>query len=294
MKPLNYFYRFYRIVGRVIIKHSKDSRPSSAPYISGDGFRKMADHLHDATGNCNPDAVNENDVIFIGDARSKQFLTEINPSIKVNYTLISHNSDELIDGSYLPLLTPNIKRWYSYNVDVQDERIIPIPLGLENKHYFVTGNTSVFNWVKRLKIEKSSVIFYGYSMSTNLKARKKAHAVVSEHPLAQPLSAWREFGPYLKEVAGCKFVQSPRGSSIEGCRTWEAMYIGSVPIVISNVTNDYFSTLGAPMLVLKNWNEMTLLNKENIDYVYADILQKANMEMLHMEYWINKINKSGR
>ena len=40
-------------------------RPSSNPYISGDTFRKLADHLYDETKKFNPKKVKENDLIFV-------------------------------------------------------------------------------------------------------------------------------------------------------------------------------------------------------------------------------------
>jgi len=238
--------------------------------------------------------VKENDIVFVGGGRSKEFLTECNPEIKVSYTLVSHNSDELIDESYVPLLTPNIQRWYSYNVEVQDERIVPIPLGIENKHYYVTGDTDTITRVRKKNYPKDNVIFYGYSISTNTEARQHAQESIVNHELARPLTVWQEFALYLPEVARCKFVQSPRGSSIEGHRTWEAMYLGAVPIVLSNVMHDYFKSLGAPMLVLQSWDELEEITLKTIDKMYQSTLREADTKVLNMQYWEDKIRQAAR
>jgi hypothetical protein len=290
----NKLYRVCRIAGRLLIKYSNAPRPSSAPYISGDGFRKLGDHIHDETSNCDPGEVKENDIVFIGGGRSREFLNEINPKIKVNYTLVSHNSDELIDESYLSLLTANIQRWYSYNVAIKDERIVPIPLGLENKHYFVSGNTYIIEKNIKRSLPKENVIFYGYSIQTRPKERTAAYNYITNHALARPLSGWQEFGLYLPEVARCKFAQSPRGSSIEGHRTWEAMYIGTIPIVLSNVMTDYFKSLSAPIMVINEWEELNSLNENTADALYCDIMNASEKQVFTMNYWVDKIRNKER
>ena len=288
------WFRAYRIAGRLLIKYSNDPRPSSAPYISGDGFRKLGDHIHDETGNCDPNQVKEHDIVFVGAARSKEFLTEMNPQIQVPYTLVSHNSDELIDESYLPLLTSNIQRWYSYNVGVKDERIVPLPLGLGNKHYYATGITRVFDIVIKKQYPKQNKIFYWYSLSTNICARQEALEAIQTHPLAQPLAHQVEFGPYLHESAQYKFIQSPRGSSIEGHRTWEAMYIGSVPIVLADVMSEYFQSLNAPMMVITDWSELDSIQAGNANTTYRDIIDSSDQNVLTMDYWAEKIKQAER
>jgi hypothetical protein len=41
--------------------------------------------------------VKENDIVFVGDSRIKNFLKKISPDIKNKYVLITHNGDESVD-----------------------------------------------------------------------------------------------------------------------------------------------------------------------------------------------------
>ena len=54
---------FYQKI--IIERYPKIFRPSSKPYISGDTFRKYADHIFDESTSFKPKDVRKNDIVFI-------------------------------------------------------------------------------------------------------------------------------------------------------------------------------------------------------------------------------------
>lgn len=283
-------FRLYRIIGRELIKHSSNPRPGSHPYITGDGFRAKADHIYDNTNQTlNPDKVAEGQVIFVGDSLIEKFLNEIHPKINCRYVLVTHNGDAKITKELFDLASDKVIRWYGINVEHDDPRITPIPLGIENKHYYVCGIPTVFNFVKNRKTNKLNKIFYGFTISTNLAERGPALEIIKSHPDGETLTSWRGFFPYLINLNKYKLVLSPPGSCEEGHRTWDTMYIGGVPIVKSSMTTEYFKRSGVPLLVIKDWEELRGLNLDTIHKMHSKIITSSNPETLTINFWTEKI-----
>ena len=57
------------------------------------------------------------------------------------------------------------------------------------------------------------------------------------------------------EMNKFKFIISPRGAGIDCHRTWEALYLGCIPIVLSSSIDEIYHDL--PVLVLKDWSELS-------------------------------------
>lgn len=283
-------FRLYRIIGRELIAHSKNPRPASTPYITGDGFRAAADHIYDTVSpTLDPTEVTEGQTIFVGDSLIHTFLTELHPKIQCRYVLVTHNGDAKITKELFTLAADKLIHWYGINVEHSDERLTPIPLGIENKHYYVCGIPTVFNFVKNRRTPKVNKIFYGFTVSTNPAERGPALTIIKAHPNGETLQSWRGFFPYLLALNNYKLVLSPPGSCEEGHRTWDTMYIGGVPIVKSSPTTEYFKRVGVPLLVINSWEELNSLTNETIPKVYEAVLASSKPETLTMEYWTNKI-----
>lgn len=93
---LNLIWKIYTKILRLSIKYSRDPRPGSAPFISGDGFRALAKHIHDETQTFDPSAVKSSDIIFMNADLIETYFQEIHPKISASYRLITHNSDRNI------------------------------------------------------------------------------------------------------------------------------------------------------------------------------------------------------
>jgi len=289
---IDFLFRVYRIIGRLIIKYSFNPRPASYPFISGDGFRKLADYIYDnRTKNVAVDKIKEKDIIFVGDSNIKKFLTEFHPKIKVPYILITHNGDEAIGDELAGLIDEKIIKWYGLNVIVNHPKVIPLPIGIANRHYYVGGILWVFRWVMKKNYPKKDRIFYGFMVETNFQERQPAFQVLKSNPLAETVMQWIIYPRYLHLLAKYKFVASPPGSSVEGHRTWDAMYLKTIPIVKGSITTEYFKKLNIPVWVVDDWNELVGLTGTDLAKKYNDIMAQADWSKIFMNYWKNEILK---
>lgn len=78
---------------------------------------------------------------------------------------------------------------------------------------------------------------------------------------------------------------SPQGNGIDCYRTWEAMYLKSIPIVQKSRHMDNFKDL--PILFTSNYKEIT---PSYLNNKYDEMLNKDyNFDKLTWSYWKNKI-----
>lgn len=83
-----------------------------------------------------------------------------------------------------------------------------------------------------------------------------------------------------------KFILSPPGTGFDCHRTWEAVSIGIIPIVLSSTLNELYEDL--PILVVDNYD---ILSEEFLKNKYIIIKNgKYDMDKITLDYWIHKIN----
>lgn len=93
------------------------------------------------------------------------------------------------------------------------------------------------------------------------------------------LSSW------IKQIKYA-FVVSPPGEGLDCHRTWEALCLGCIPIMISTPLDDMFE--GLPVLIVKSWKDVTaeLLCKTVEEFKTREF----KMERLTLDYWMLQIN----
>ena len=263
--------------------------PTSYPYLSGDTFRALAQHIHDMNSSIEPDHVQARDILFVQSPRLQDFFAEIHPKIKHPYILITHNGDENITEKYLPYLNGNIIHWFAQNCLIVHPKITPLPIGLENKWYHLHGIPSYFNKLRSQKTEKEFKILYKFNVATNPLARSLALSVLDVHPLAETYTDWRESFSYLSTLQKYAFVASPAGNGEDCHRTWEAMYLGTIPILRRSVLSEYFVSLGLPIVIIDNWSELADFDEEKLRFLYATMSPQLANVSLFANFWLNKI-----
>lgn len=265
-------------------------RPSSYPYISGDSFRSTADHYFEGDAALDPKKVADSDIIFVESKNLKRFFTEVEPHIQASFVLISHNSDTNITEEYRPFLASKfLIHWFAQNCLIKDKKITPLPIGLENKWFHLHGLPNYFEKLRGSLTQKKTEMLYKFSAGTNPTERGAALEILKQQKLAYTYTDWREPFEYLKTLKQYKFVASPSGNGEDCHRTWEAMYLGTIPIVKRTHVTEYFYSCGLPLLLLDNWEDILLLTEENLEEKYEVLKQRFGSEALWLSYWNQKI-----
>jgi len=107
------------------------------------------------------------------------------------------------------------------------------------------------------------------------------------------MAGWPDPPRYLKALAGHRFVASPEGNGLDCHRTWEALYLGTIPIVLHSRAMEYFRDLGLPILLIDNWPELANYDEVTLEKKYQELIARKNDSALSLDYWSEQI-KNGK
>lgn len=255
---------------------------SSEPFISGDTFRILAKHFYEK-GNLNikTQKVKEGDIVFVQSFYLEDFFTKIHPAINSRYKLVSHNGDVNITDKYLKYIDSKIIVWYAQNVDIEHNKIVPIPIGLENLNYYTNGIVNKFrNSTDNVpKLDKILVMF---SIHTNPKERQKAYDNLKDNPCVTLIKEKLSFDEYFSLLKQHKFVASPKGNGLDCHRTWEALYVNTIPITTESIGLNSFKL---PIYIIEEWSKLGLKDKNDIRDMYNRILKRNSKLELYIDYY---------
>ena len=95
-----------------------------------------------------------------------------------------------------------------------------------------------------------------------------------------------KFDNYINNIYNHKFVICPEGNGIDTHRTWETLYMGTIPIEKRNINNQFYIDL--PICFVNDWNKIT---EKFLESEYIRIKQSMlDTDKLDFKYWKNKIN----
>ena len=223
---------------------------------------------------------------------------------KYPITLITIESD-IIDTKREYLNHPKIKKWYTWNKPFHHEKLYCIPIGL-NKDRQLEGITDVIgdekiNYFE--ETEKLLLVNFGTTSHPSRKSlmekAKKNWSSFSDSIDFYPnekeysISSFTDGGINIQvgnrkiyqEIKKFKFVLCPRGAGEDCHRTWEALYLGCIPIVLSSSINEIYQDL--PVLVLDSWDQ---ISKEFLEEKWEEMKQKTyDYNRLTLDFWVNRI-----
>ncbi len=266
-------------------------------------FQHICDHVFDPrTENhpTNPDGgvtfdpqeVKKGDLIFVRDVDA--FMNTLFPKIDQPFLMITAGVflDQVLPDHERILREKNIIAWFSVHPCCPwfSEKFFPLPLGmLQGKHRY--ENIAAYNeyFAQLRQIPKKHLLYMNFRTipfkeGEKYPDRDEVYELFKNEPYVYRAKR-KSFKKFAKNMAECKFVVSPEGLGPDCYRTWEALLVGSIPIVKRTATEPLFE--GLPVLIIDDWQEITqeFLEKKWEDYR----AQRYHIEKLFMEYWLDTI-----
>jgi hypothetical protein len=264
-------------------------RPGSAPFLSGDTFRTLADHVYDQTGEFDPRAVQFGSVVFVGVTRMAEFAGRILPALAEPIILITHQGDLNIGAEFGRLADhPMILHWFAQNCLLSHPKVTPLPIGLEDRWRHNNGAPGDFRRLSRNNMPRIPRVAYAFSLGTNIETRIACYAALKRSSVATELPQPLNSSLYRRIVRQYQFVASPQGNGVDCHRTWEVLYMGAIPIVEDNVMNRFFMGLRLPLLIVKDWSEISSWDEAGLAKKYAKLNAAADRSALFVPYWRSK------
>ena len=266
--------------------------PSSRPFLSGDTFRQMSDVVFDAYSNPKASDIKEKSVVFVFVDLLPFFVEKILPDVTASFILITHKGDINITKDFEYVAdNPKIIHWFAQNCDFEHPKITPLPIGLENQALHNVGNTSDFKKLAKKTRNYVPKVVIALNLSTNPDKRYPCYRAFWKKPNAAFINNITSSSIYRKTILQYMFIASPEGNGIDCHRTWEAIYLGLVPIVNDNYLNRFFVSLGLPIICTNDWNEFAEKTEDELAEIYRTIMAKTNTEAAYYGYWEKLINK---
>ena len=170
---------------------------------------------------------------------------------KDSFVLFTSNSDAPIGPSAAAKmdLRDQLVAWFGTNVVVERPNLFAFPLGISDPHW-PHGDGAVLKSVQGAMIERTNLVDAGFDLDKNPVQRRRCLDQTGFAPSPQ-----KAFAEYLEDLRASYFCLSPAGDGIDTHRTWEALYLGTVPVVTRSVFTEQHPDL--PMVVLDDWAEFS-------------------------------------
>lgn len=223
-------------------------------FITGNKFKQYCHHSYDEQGYIVNSEPKENEIlrIFVKIDYIHIFFT-----IKKEkpYILYTHNGDLPVDDSCLKYFDdPFLIKWYGQNVMIIHPKLKSIPIGIANEMW-PHGDEKVFNEVINQNLEKQRLIYVNFDVNTNPIERNYCLKHLAKNNLhIQPKLPFKK---YLEEVAKSYFVVSPNGNGVDCHKTWESLYLESIPIVTKSINSEFYKDY--PIVIIDDWSKFNPL-----------------------------------
>jgi hypothetical protein len=272
----------YDIMWRLNIRLHR--KPSSAPFLSGDTFQRAADLVLEENQELARKKRESQDIVFCASSRAANVLKA--RRLREGCVLIVHHGDVNIESDFQRLLDGSrCAHVFAQNCLVQDPRISPLPIGLEDQWRHNHGIVRDFIHLRRKIVQKIPRIVNGFNLGTNPDERWPCYRSLWRHPLAVGVSAGTNSRLYRKYINRYMFVASPPGNGADCHRTWEAMYLRVVPILKRSVMAESFQQLGLPLHIVDDWRELSSLTEESLVDIYSRLAPGFDSNALWFPYW---------
>lgn len=208
---------------------------------------------------------------------------------------VTHNSDYEINSSTL-LYAPKFKYWFAQNKNIDNINIISLPIGLENtlirnnltsKNGLFSSQVSgalqkslLINKYNSLEIEKQNLLYMNFSVHTFPAERQIVYNLFEQKNWVTKTKNLSIEKLYF-DIASHKFILSPRGNGIDCHRTWEALYLKTIPIVRNSIHMNEFKDL--PIYFVNSWEEIT--EESLYDFYENSKNMLYNLDKLKLSYW---------
>ena len=239
--------------------------------------------------NIDKNTLNNAKSIFVYTHILDSFIQSVWPIISNNVIIMTHNSDHTINESHLQFLNePKLISLFCQNASINHDKIVCLPIGIANSMW-PHGNTKLISDLsKQNSSSKEFKIMVNFRPDTYKPHRSDVLKIIFDN-LKSHSRLVQTNSPTvlsLKNSQSSIFTACPRGNGPDTHRLWEALYMGSIPIVDDIVNSRYFDDL--PLIYVKDWNKIDLkfLKKE-----FNKIKSKRfNYNKLKLSFWKSKLN----
>jgi hypothetical protein len=247
---------------------------------------------------------------------------------------VTGDSDYGPVGAFRYLLDDaRIAHWFAQNCDVafRHPKLTRIPIGIDNPRYtklekrigffieMMLGKSPLDPSVSRNDVgdqallQKIAAAARGDARTRPLRALCTFHMNQKLVPNFEAVPERKEAYEILKDNPCCHFVPSrllqsecwrihadfafevsPRGKGLDCFRTWEALLLGTIPIVKTSTLDPLYVDEDFPVAVVESYREITPDNLTRWRDSLAEKLAPRMIRRLTNDYWLDRIRAAAQ
>lgn len=242
---------------------------------------------------CNPNNIKDGDIVYC-DTRSlykyKNVLLNCKDLVIITHNCIGHVKDDIHPSRSEDINTNDFdgcyRLWFAKNSFSTKKNIYPIPLGFENKRWDKNGiKRQTFNNIKQ--IEPTKIAYLNCRVGTNANIRQDCVNKCKNMNFVDIDNPNLRFDNFMNTMLNYKFILSPDGRGADCHRTYEALFLHRIPVILEqHPLRSLYDNL--PVLYVSGWDK---LKEIDLDQFYNTNKGKFNDEFLLQSYWDKKIKE---
>ncbi len=202
---------------------------------------------------------------------------------------VTGHSDYGITPDIYDRYKDHCKTWFALNKETPAANIISLPLGRTNdcddSHvHRIIGNTDIMFRIAQEPKKDINLVYMNFSRNTFPQERGPVYTMFAGKSwvtIAEASLTHHGSERFLRSLRNHTFTLCPRGNGVDTHRLWEALYMGSIPIVKRNIAVNEFADL--PICWIDTWDQVT---PEFLAQEYQRISSAEwNLEKLKIGYW---------
>lgn len=285
---------------RELIAELTRDRYSSFPFISPDTFRSICDVIIENRGVKRRPMMAGRTLIFFDLSEIEGTESRFSDSVALGLleqelsaateppVVVMSHGDLVPTQSLMSEISLRSAALFSINLTEETDRIRSIPLGLEN--FSRNSNGRLSDYLGQLDNPSSAhrdrEVFASFEVDNNPEVR-----VLVAQQLRQSRFGWssRRLSPedYRRAVKDSLFVISPPGRGLDCHRTWEAIYLGAVPVVLDG-TLPITLLEGLPIHSVADYESFLAMPRAEMLTLFRDVRSTAPAKA-YMPYWISQV-----
>lgn len=248
--------------------------------------------------------------VYLSTEAIPHFFHQYFPEMNARIVIVTGDSDLPFPIEATSLLEdPRILHWYAQNCTVIHPKLTHLPIGLDYhtvasiKEEWEEGDDILSPRMTPIEQEKQLNQIVAASEFIRSKRDNRAYgnflvnidrgnrrdavnqldtrAVVYEEEFIPRVDTWKQMAKYA-------FVISPFGNGLDCHRTWEALALGCIPVVIQSELDPVYGDL--PVLRLNSWADFTYNRAQTLLKSIENI--EIDWSRLTLAYWTSKIKGS--
>eukprot|EP01004_Peranema_trichophorum_P005042 NODE_3921_length_1261_cov_36.015817_g3440_i0.p1 GENE.NODE_3921_length_1261_cov_36.015817_g3440_i0~~NODE_3921_length_1261_cov_36.015817_g3440_i0.p1 ORF type:complete len:374 (+),score=21.43 NODE_3921_length_1261_cov_36.015817_g3440_i0:63-1184(+) len=267
------------------------------PFLSGHSFQYLCDHQvknrdPSCIGKCRllkPSAITNRSLVFVETSAEVAYLIKILPKISSYFFLLTHNYN--FPNWPFPLLnSPKLLKWFSIHVGIihKHPKLVVLPLGLPKKVPLVVTSL-LTSAAHRTRLDRPYLLHARMRVTATSDNRQRIRLPILNTLVTKFKGISQEevekrvpHKEYYLEMANHTFVLSPPGHGADCYRTWESLYLGSIPVTAKALKHSLFDNL--PVICVDDLAKLSpddlVKGKEELNSL------KFSWDKLWMPWWI--------